>query len=157
VRGIKFALVVSIVLFLVDCGGGGTDPSGNITTNYQNVDYPGSFLDSGSNGFFFLNSTTLGASMPTCSDKQGWYCPSTPQTFTITNKGVTGTSSSATFTVGNADQLFLNSNNTAVPTLGGNWPLSPLVFDLGFPFFYGRTIYTKIGSVQAQSNGGFAY
>jgi Protein of unknown function (DUF3443) len=26
--------------------------SGEITTNYQNVDYPGSFLDSGSNGIF---------------------------------------------------------------------------------------------------------
>jgi hypothetical protein len=134
-----------------------TNTSGEITTNYQNVDYSGSFLDSGSNGFFFLNSTTLGAQMPTCADKPGWYCPVTPQMFNITNKGVTATSSSATFTISNADQLFQTPSNPAVPTLGGNWPLSPLVFDLGLPFFYGRTVYTKVGGLQAQSNGGFAY
>ena len=134
-----------------------TNTSGEITTNYQSVDYSGSFLDSGSNGLFFLNSATLGAQMPTCADKAGWYCPVTPQMFNITNKGVTATSSSATFTISNADQLFKTPSNPAVPTLGGNWPLSPLVFDLGLPFFYGRTVYTKVGGLQAQSNGGFAY
>jgi hypothetical protein len=125
------------------------DANGNITTNYQNVDYPGSFLDSGSNGLFFLNSQTLGTAMPACSDKKGWYCPLTTQNFSATNKGTTGATAPAIFSVGNADQLFQNSGTYAIPTLAGDWPLTPLVFDLGLPFFYGRSIYTMIGGVES--------
>ncbi|HEY4932247.1 MAG TPA: DUF3443 family protein [Terriglobales bacterium] len=130
------------------------DPNGDITTNYQNVDYPGSFLDSGSNGFFFLNSQTLGTQMPACSDKSEWYCPLASQNFSVINKGVSLTTAPATFSVGNADQLFGTPGNYAIPTLGGNWPLSPLVFDFGLPFFYGRSIYTMIGGAGAPSQNG---
>jgi hypothetical protein len=99
-----------------------TDMSGGITTIYQNVNYAGSFLDSGSNGLFFLNSHTLGTQMPTCSDKPGWYCPATTQSFSATNIDINGKTAPATFSVGNADQLFQNSENHAMPTLGTDSP-----------------------------------
>jgi hypothetical protein len=132
-------------------------PNGEITTTYQNLDYA-SFLDSGSNGLFFLNSQTLGAQMPNCTDKNGWYCPLTTQNFSVINKGTLGTTAPATFAVGNADQLFQTPGSYAIPTLGGDWPLTPLVFDFGLPFFYGRSIYTSIGGNTSNMLGqGFAY
>ncbi len=38
--------------------------AGNITTTFNGVAYPSSFIDSGSNGIFFLDSATTG--IPTC-------------------------------------------------------------------------------------------
>jgi len=101
--------------------------------------------------------------MPTCTDKPGWYCPVTPQSFSIINRGSSGgaegagPAAPATFTIGNADQLFQNSGSYAIPTLGGNWPLTPLVFDFGLPFFYGRTIFTTVSGGGPPFAGGFAY
>jgi hypothetical protein len=137
-----------------------TDLGGGFTTVFQNTSYNGSFIDSGSNGFFFLNSQTLGSQMPTCADKPGWYCPPTAQSFSIVNQNGAGQGSSspapATFTIGNADQLFQSPGNFAIPTLGGNWPLTPLVFDFGLPFFYGRPVFTMVDGGNPMLRG-FAY
>src|SRR6202162_3887792 len=37
-----------------------TAPDGSLTTSYNGQSYPGSFLDSGSNGYFFLDSSLTG-------------------------------------------------------------------------------------------------
>ncbi len=131
------------------------DTSGNVTTIYQNVNYGGSFLDTGSNGLFVLNSQTLGPVMPICADKSGWYCPASTQNFSATIIDINGKTVPATFSIGNADQLFQNSGTYAIPSLGGNWPLTPPVFDFGLPFFYGRSIFTVSGGWI--SAGGWAY
>ena len=134
------------------------DTSGAITTSYQNVNYLGSFLDSGSNGLFFLNSQTLGTQMPACGDKPGFYCPTddprTSGSRTLTT--LTSKSAPANFSIGNAEQLLQNTGTYAIPTLGGNWPLTPLVFDFGLPFFYGRTVFTFAGRFAYQSGLNFA-
>lgn len=115
-----------------------TDPNGNFTTTYQGKTYSGSFVDSGSNGLFFLDHTTLG--IPDCSDSTGFYCPSAPVSYTATNAGQNGTTGQVAFTIENADSLF-KTGNSAFDDLGGDNPGS---FDWGLPFFLGRSVFIGI-------------
>jgi hypothetical protein len=63
--------------------------------------------------------------------------------FTVTNTGTNSATANLTFTVGNADSLTSNLNNAAVNDLAGP-NASPLQFDFGLPFFFGRNVYTAI-------------
>ena len=122
-----------------------TDSSGNFQTTYQGVAYT-SFIDSGSNGLFFLDYATLG--IPDCSDNPGWYCPGSPLTYTVTNTGQNGTSNPVSFDIANADSLFAinNGQNSAFNNLGGDSGTDPSTdyFDFGVPFFYGRNVFVGI-------------
>ncbi|HEX8814110.1 MAG TPA: DUF3443 family protein [Terriglobales bacterium] len=130
-----------------------------ITTNYNingaNMSLPFSFFDSGSSALFINNpnNTTIAV----CSDNTGFFCPpGTGYTGQVaTNLGANGTSGTVTFGISNADLLFTDfptdyglsglagpfatatdcSTGTTDPNCG---------FDWGFPFFYGRTVYTSI-------------
>jgi hypothetical protein len=53
------------------------DGVGNFTTVFQGRAYPASYLDSGTNGIYFLDSSTTG--MPTCPDTSDFYCPATTE------------------------------------------------------------------------------
>jgi uncharacterized protein DUF3443 len=119
----------------------------SFTSSYKGVSHPiKSFIDSGSNGYFFLDSGLT--SLPDCSVDQGFYCPSTPQALTATNHGVNGTSGTVNFTIANAEALFAHSADTVFGELGGpdTFPgtQSQNYFDWGLPFFYGRNVYTAI-------------
>jgi hypothetical protein len=117
------------------------DPStGNFTTVFDGITYQdASFIDSGSNGFYFLDSNTTG--IPVCADATFWYCPSSTQNLSATNRGLNGSTGTVNFVVGNADTLTANLDDAAVNGLGG--PNSGL-FDWGLPFFFGRNVYTAI-------------
>jgi hypothetical protein len=117
------------------------DPStGNFTTVYEGVSYEdASFLDSGSNALYFLDSNTTG--IPTCRDSNFWYCPSTTLNLSASNQGTNGATGTVDFVVGNADTLTANANDAAVNGLAGPIPGS---FDWGLPFFFGRNVYTAI-------------
>ncbi len=117
------------------------DPSsGNFTTVFNGISYSdSSFIDSGSNGLYFLDSHTTG--IPTCADASYWYCPSTTQNLSATNQGTNGATGTVSFVVGNADTLTASPNDAAVNGLAG--PNSGS-FDWGLPFFFGRTVYTSI-------------
>jgi hypothetical protein len=117
------------------------DPSsGNFTTVFNNVTYQdASFLDTGSNAIYFLDSNTTG--MPICTDATFWYCPTTTQNFSATNKGTNGASASINFSVGNADSLTASQTVGVANGLGGP---DTGTFDWGLPFFFGRTVYTAI-------------
>jgi hypothetical protein len=117
------------------------DPStGNFTTVYGGVSYTdASFLDSGSNALYFLDSNTTG--IPTCRDYTFWYCPSTTLNLSASNQGTNGATGTVDFVVGNADTLTANENDAAVNGLAG--PISG-TFDWGLPFFFGRNVYTAI-------------
>jgi hypothetical protein len=117
-----------------------TDASGNFSTTYQGTAYPGSFIDSGSNGLYFLSASTLG--IAECSDAAGFYCPASPVNYTATNTGANGTTAQVSFTIDNADTLF-NTGDAAFNDLGGDNPGS---FDWGLPFFFGRTVFIGIES-----------
>ena len=121
--------------------------AGNFTTFYNNHTYPG-FVDSGSNGFFFQDS-----SIPICGGMNtSWYCPTnSPDNLSASNQGTNMNSPvTANFSVENADNLF-STNNTAFSTLGGPFltgcgtGMNPAcAFDWGLPFFYGRNVFTAI-------------
>lgn len=113
------------------------DQFGNFTTVYKGQSYTGSFVDSGSNGYFFLDQATTG--IPDCTTATGFYCPSSTQNLTATNQGANGSSGTVNFSVANAETLF-NSNNFAFGDLGGPGQ----DFDWGLPFFYGRNVYVAI-------------
>lgn len=116
------------------------DDFGNFITTFNGVAENQSFIDSGSNGFFFSD-----ASISTCSDLSNeFYCPPSTDNLSATNAGSTGTPSGMiSFSVANADNLFNNNPNANVfGQLAG--PNSIAGFDWGLPFFYGRNVYTAI-------------
>jgi hypothetical protein len=117
------------------------DGQGNFTTVYQGQSYGGSYLDTGSTGMFFLNTSTTG--LPVCTDATFFYCPSTAQALSATQRGVSGTTSTVAFGVANADMLLGNTLFSAFPMLAGP---SPGIFAWGVPFFFGRNVFTAIES-----------
>ena len=126
---------------------------GDFTTMYNGQSYPASFVDSGSNGIFFLDSNTTG--MPVCpSPNASWYCPNpSPKNFMATNQGANGTNAPVSFSIENAVTLF-NGSNTAFSTLGGP---NPGAFDWGLPFFYGRNVFFAIQGLGTPAGPYVAY
>lgn len=125
----------------------------NFTTTFNGSSYPG-FVDSGSNGFFFQDS-----SISTCpSPNQEWYCPSTsPDNLSAGNQGTNMNSPvTSNFSIENADNLF-NGSNSAFSTLGGTYPGTPVGFDWGLAFFYGRNVFTAIDGVATPVGNGPYY
>lgn len=116
-----------------------TDVQGNFTTTYSGKAYSSSYIDSGSNGIFFLDSATLGIN--TCSGgNSSFYCPAATTNYTATNMGANGTSGSVSFSIANANTLF-STPNSAFSNIGGPNPGS---FDWGLAFFFGRTVFVGI-------------
>ncbi len=127
------------------------DQFGNFTTTYQGKSYSSSFIDSGSNGYFFLDTALTG--IPVCSGaNSGFYCPTSTQNLTATNQGAQGGSGSINFSVANADSLF-NSSNFVFPNLAG--PVTSAdYFDWGVPFFLGRDVYVAIDGKSTSGGSG---
>jgi hypothetical protein len=117
----------------------------DITTKFNGQSYPESFLDSGSNGIFFLDSSATG--FPECG---GFYCPNSTQNLSATNSGANGTSESINFSVANADNLF-DTGGTAFNQLAGE---GPDAFDWGLSFFYGRDVFTAIDGASTPGGTG---
>jgi len=117
----------------------------NLTTSYKSASYPGSFIDSGSNAYFFLDNNTTG--FPACSATgSAFYCPSSTQNLTATIQGQNGTSTSVSFSVANFDSL-ANSSNVLFNNVGG--PAGNPIFDWGLPFFMGRNVFVSIAGKTA--------
>ncbi len=109
--------------------------AGNFTTVINNQTLPGSFVDSGSNGLFFLTSATTG--IPVCANNP-FYCPASTQNFTAVNTGTNGVSTSINFSVANANTLFSSGGNFIFNNLAAP---NPGHFDWGAPFFFGRNVF----------------
>jgi hypothetical protein len=125
------------------------DPNtGNFSTTFDGTAYTDeAFIDSGSNGYYFNDS-----SLPTCSDITFWYCPSSTVNLTATNQGMSGATGTVSFSIANADNLTSNVNNGAVPDLGG--PITGNLFDWGLPFFFGRNVYVAIAGATTPGGQG---
>ena len=129
------------------------DSVGTFTTTFAGKQYPGSFIDSGSNGIFFLTPADQGvgsAGISECTTDSGFYCPATTVNLSATN----GPSSTVQFSVANAEQL--PQANFAFNDLSGDNAGS---FDWGLGFFYGRNVFTAIEgqTVGAATGPFFAY
>ncbi len=121
-----------------------TNSSANFTTVFNGQTNSCSYIDSGSNAYFFPSTGYPG--LVTCGGNSQFYCPANLLTLSATNQsaantnGATGTVS---FNVGNANTLFTNNGgaNNAFSELGG--PNAPVAncgssFDWGLSFFYGK-------------------
>ena len=64
------------------------DASGNLTTTYGGQTYSGSYIDSGTNGIFFLDRRRPGCRCARTT--RDFYCPTTLQTQSATIRGVNG-------------------------------------------------------------------
>lgn len=127
---------------------------GYITTQYNGNTYPDSFIDSGSNGYFFNDS-----SIQQCSNGSGFYCPSSTLNLSASNIGQNGTNDSVGFSIANATTQFNdNPNSSAFGQLGGV-NADPQGFDWGLPFFFGRSVYTVVEGYTTSGGTGpyFAY
>ena len=119
----------------------GLNQNYSITTIYNNQTMPNSFIDSGSNAYFFLDNA-----IPQCTQGfvSSFYCPPATLNPSATNQGANGTSKTVRFSVGNASTMFSGPTGdyAAFSALAGPNPADS--FDWGLPFFYGRTVYTAI-------------
>jgi hypothetical protein len=116
------------------------DPTfGDFTTVFNGQSLTQSFLDTGSNGLFFNDSSITSCAESGFTD---FYCPTSTPDLSATLQGQSGTSVSESFSVGDAETL--NGDFTAAPTLAGTFPSSTQTFDWGLPFYFGRTVYTVI-------------
>jgi hypothetical protein len=116
-----------------------TDAAGNFTTVFNGQSLGSSFIDSGSNGIFFLDSAATG--LPVCPDTADFYCPSSPKSFSATTRGGNGVTATVNFSIDNADTLLRAVRFSVFGELGG--PNAGNV-DWGLPFFFGRTVFTAI-------------
>jgi hypothetical protein len=115
------------------------DVNGNFSTTFKGTTVPG-FVDTGSNGTFFLNSAATGFAM--CATNTAFYCPTSAQNLTATNMGTNATKTTINFTVVNADSLLSSSNaNFLLPGLAAP---NPGHFDWGLPFFFGRNVFVAL-------------
>ncbi len=121
--------------------------NGDFQARYNGI-YYASFIDSGSNGLFFPNNSSIavcGAGTPADS----FLCPSPSTTISPTFTGCTsgqlassctGNASTPTFTIYNANSL-ASTGNSVFSSIAA--PINTY-FDLGFPFFTGRTVFVGI-------------
>ena len=123
--------------------------TGNFNTTYNGVSYAGqAFLDTGSNGIYFLDSTTTG--IPACATLTFWYCPASTENLTATNQGTNGATGTVNFAVSNA-QTATNGTDAVIYGLAGP---NTGQFDWGLPFFFGRNVFTAIDGASTPGGTG---
>ena len=129
--------------------------SGLINATYKGTAYSNGFIDSGSNGNFFTDSSIMTCTTP--PSQNPWYCPAAEVSETATLQGTNATMLTANFSVANADGLF-NTGYIAFSDLGGTNP-DAMGFDLGLSFFYGHNVYTAVEGNNVSGTMGpfFAY
>lgn len=132
-----------------------SDDNGEFTTLFNGKTLSGSFIDSGSNGLYFADS-----SLAMCQGSAaGFYCPATTQSFTATNQSQDGVQLPTNFAIANLQQI--STADFAIDDvgggLGGSTNLSGNYFDFGLPFFFGRTVFVAIEGMPAAGATGPYY
>ena len=115
-----------------------------LSTQIGSANYPQSYIDTGSNAFFFDDpSIAKGCQSSAGSDSGGWYCPASVLHRSATLTDSLGNSGAVSFWVASADALF-STSSLAFADLAGSVGPAPSTFVFGLPFFFGRTVYTSI-------------
>jgi hypothetical protein len=130
------------------------------TTTYGDMTEPFSFIDSGSNGYFFDDSTITqctGASV-------GLYCPSTTQARSATmlpfNSSINPVSHVYSFTIVDVNSVTgfaaddVGGPSGTCTASGCTCPTFGCSFDWGLPFFYGRKVFTALENTTINGNAG---
>jgi hypothetical protein len=112
------------------------DPnSAQLTMVYKTSTLADSFIDSGTNGIYFSDS-----SLATCTDATAFYCVT--QNLPLGIQLRAGGDLNTSFNVVSADTL--NNDIAAFPGLAGTLPPSLDGFDWGLSFFFGKRVATVI-------------
>lgn len=119
------------------------DRQGNFTTTYKGVDYPASFLDSGSNAIFFMD-----ADIPKCAS--GFYCPPAPLTLSAVNTSAGAVSATVDFTIEGVQSI---DRSMAAAHVGADIGMTRSI-DWGLPFFFGRTVFVAVSSASTSKGRG---
>ena len=127
-----------------------------VTFNTQTL--TNSFIDSGSNGIYFADSSiSLCTAPPNDPTSQivNFYCPASTLTLPIIIQGTNGTmTNNLTFGVGNTETM-LNNNDDAYPQLAGTLPAGNAgTFDYGLPFFFGRRVAVAVQGAMTTAGTG---
>jgi len=128
------------------------DSVGALTTAYKTQSLDQSFIDSGSNAYYFPDGSIALCAQGTHAP--GFFCPAQTLNLSATITGTNNVSSPVNFTVANADSLFsTNSTVAAAVTLAapsnsvsadGSTFDGTKTFDWGLPFYFGRNVATAI-------------
>lgn len=138
---------------------------GDISTVFKGQTLPYSFLDTGSNAYYFADS-----SIPdSCLTQGNWFCPTYTLKLSATNLGQNGVQSTVNFSIANAQTVFSQyPTNAAFDNIGANAgnqstfcpnSASNCSFDFGLPFFFGRNVYIAFYGALTSAGSGpyFAY
>jgi hypothetical protein len=112
-----------------------------------------SFIDSGSNGIFFIDSMNPISSC--AGNLSSFYCPGTTLNLTVSMQGQNGMmANNLPFSVANAQTMLMtNPTFNAFPQLAGTNP-NASSFDYGLAFFYGKEVAIGIeGTTTALGTG----
>jgi hypothetical protein len=137
--------------------------NGELTTKYKLGTLQSSFIDSGSNAYYFPDT-----SINPCTTNVGFFCPTSTLALSGTMVSpINGTSLAVNFNVTSADGLF--SGNAVVAATSGLAGSSTGIndtgdgggtfngsdsFDWGLPFYYGRSVYTAIENHNTSGGAG---
>lgn len=122
----------------------------------------GGFLDTGSNALYILDASTLTPfGISDCAQNTSgfnFYCvnggTTTLQGISLVGNGTT--QAFVSLNIGDATTL-INTNNAVFSNLAGDssFNFQNDDFDLGLPFFFGRTVFIGIVGVNGQTSGAF--
>ena len=122
------------------------------TTTVAANSYPDSYIDSGSNAYFFDDSGVARGCQNITGGASSWYCPATLLQRAAVVSDTAGASVSVAYQVTNADALF-GTSSLALDDLAGSISSGSPSFVWGLPFFYGRTVYTSIWGQALSADG----
>jgi hypothetical protein len=113
--------------------------AGTFSSTFNGQTLDASFVDSGSNAYFFNDS-----SIPDCASPATYFfCPTTTLSLSATIDAPPTPSITVGFTVQNVDGI--SNSATAAPGIAGSAGSTETeAFDWGAPFFFGRNVYIGI-------------
>jgi hypothetical protein len=127
------------------------DRIGNMTTVFDGITMPYSYVDSGTNYLSFYDT-----SIPRCkaSSVAGAfsYCPASTLSLLAEIQGTNGARSRVSFTVANADELYRHARYTVFDDIAGPGPMHS--FAWGFPFFLGRSVFVALDGASTPGGKG---
>ena len=137
--------------------------AGEFTVLYKSTTFSQSFIDSGSSAYFFNDSTI--PACPQSSNAKYYLCPGSASALSLITTPITITASNnatvaSEVQVANAQFLFNQATAATLfafdDLLAPAGSVLPQAFDLGLPFFFGKSIYTGLESSTTPAGPFFA-
>ena len=126
--------------------------------NFNGNSLANSFIDSGSNGIYFNDSSIVNCTAPSndpTSQIVNFYCPANTLNLEVSIQGMNGVmANNLTFGVGNTETM-LNNDFDAYPQLAGTIPPGNAgTFDYGLPFFFGKRVAVAVEGAMTKAGTG---